>query len=271
MTCDDDDTVRRVPQLMLAGLLALTAVPPAAAARSSEPQSSRAATPACMTDAAFSSARAYVRSRPGVVAFAVLERGRLRSVDGGVPFRSASLVKAMLLAADLRRHATQGTSLDAATRKRHHAMITRSSNVAAKETYRRVGAAGMEGVARAAGMRHFRDGGSWGLSLLTASDQARLWRQLHAVLPVRFRAYARELLGAIQRSQTWGTIRVARRAGYLALFKSGWLRRRDGWVVNQGVRLERGSCTIGLAVLSAQQPTMSDGVETMRGIAERLL
>ena len=225
----------------------------------------------CITDAAFAGAQAYVRSRPGVVAFAVLERGRLRSVDGAVPFRSASLVKAMLLAADLRRHAQLGTSPDAATLKRHRAMITRSSNRAARETYRRVGGAGMEGVARAAGMQHFRDGGSWGLSLLTASDQARLWRQLHAVLPARFRAYARELLGAIQRSQTWGTVRVARRAGYLALFKSGWLRRSDGWVVNQGVRLERGSCTIGLAVLSAQQPTMSDGVETMRGLADRLL
>lgn len=226
---------------------------------------------ACISGDDFGRARGYARRRPGTVAFAVIENGKLRSERGGVPFRSASLVKAMVLAADLRRHARIGAWPDAGTRARHRAMITRSDNKVASAMFNRVGSRGLYAVARSVGMKRFRNGGYWGQSELTASDQARFFLYMNAAFPKRFQGYARNLLRSIVPSQTWGASRVARRKGFTTMFKSGWLPRSGGWVVHQGLRLERGRCTIGVAVLTGRQPSMSTGVETMRGIAERLL
>ncbi len=226
---------------------------------------------ACVSPSDVASARKYARGRPGSVSFAVYEQGKLRSWGGGVSYRSASLVKAMLLVADLRRHDRLHASLSAGARSRLSAMIRVSDNGQASATFNLVGASGLRSVARLAGMRNYRVGGYWGTSQLTASDQARFFGRLGRLFPPKYRAYGRQLLRSVVPGQTWGGAPVARRHGFKTMFKSGWLPRSGGWVVHQGLRLERGRCTIGVAVLTGSQPSMAAGVESIRGVTERLL
>lgn len=231
----------------------------------------RTVAPRCVGAAVVKRARQYARSRPGSVSFAVYERGRLQSFQGGVPYRSASLVKAMLLVADLRRHDRVHASLTSSAKARLRAMIRVSDNGQASATFNLVGAAGLKSVARLAGMRRYTVAGYWGTSQLTASDQARFFGKIDALLPRKYRAFGRALLRTIVPYQTWGGAPVARRHGYRTLFKSGWLPQPGGWVIHQGLRLERGRCTLGVAVLTGGQPSMAAGVESIRGIVERLL
>jgi hypothetical protein len=225
----------------------------------------------CVSDAAFVAARKYARSRPGSVSFAVFERSTLRSFGGGVPYRSASLVKAMLLTADLRRHARVHAPLTSADRSRLGSMIHVSDNAAATATFNLVGANAVRAVAKSAGMKHYRVGGGWGTSQLTASDQARFWGRLDKMLPGTYRKYARGLLRGISHDQTWGGAPVARSKGFTTMFKSGWLPQPSGWLVHQGLRLERGHCTVGIAVLTGHQSSMAAGVASIRGVTARLL
>lgn len=227
--------------------------------------------PRCVGEAAVKRARQYARSRPGRVSFAVYERGKLQSSQGGVPFRSASLVKAMLLVADLRRHDRLHASLTTSAKSRLGAMIRVSDNGQASATFDLVGSGGLKSVARLAGMRRYTVAGYWGTSQLTASDQARFFGRLDALIPRKYRAYGRGLLRTIVPYQTWGGAPVARRHGYRTLFKSGWLPQPGGWVVHQGMRIERGRCTLGVAVLTGSQPSMQAGVESIRGVVARLL
>ncbi len=225
----------------------------------------------CIDDAAVAAARSYARGRPGAVSFAVFERGTLRTLDGDTPYRSASLVKAMVLAAALRRQAQLQTPLSTSDRARLTTMIRVSGNRAATSTFQLVGRDAVVEVGRLVRMQHSVVGDRWGTSQVTASDQARLFGRLHMVLPRQYRAFGRRLLSTVVRKQTWGGARVARRRGYVTLFKPAWLKRSDGWLVHQGLRLERDGCTVGLAVLTGQQPDMSAGVETIHGVVERLL
>ncbi|MBJ7470724.1 MAG: serine hydrolase [Solirubrobacteraceae bacterium] len=226
---------------------------------------------ACVSSADIARARSYARGRPGRVSFAVYESGRIGSWGGGVSYRSASLVKAMLLVADLRRHDRLRAGLSSGARSRLSAMIRVSDNAQASATFNLVGANGLRSVARAAGMRNYTVAGYWGTSQLTASDQARFFGRLDGLLPARFRAYGRQLLRTVVPAQTWGGAPVARRHGFKTVFKSGWLPRTDGWVVHQGLQVRRGRCKVGLAVLTGGQPSMATGVGSIRGVVERLL
>lgn len=227
--------------------------------------------PRCVDPAAIAAAQDYASHRPGSVSFAVLEHGTLRSFGGGRPYRSASIVKAMLLVADLRRHARSHTPLGPAARQRLASMIRVSSNTAATETFQLVGREAVVSVAQLVGMRNYSVGGWWGTSQVTASDQARFFGRLHAVLPRQYRPFARRLLRTVVPAQTWGGAAAARGRGYVTLFKSGWLPRTDGWVVHQGLRIERSGCTAGIAVLTGQQPSMTTGVASIEGVVRRLL
>jgi hypothetical protein len=217
--------------------------------------------------ARIASARRWARSR-GRVSFAVVdEQGRLRAVAGQRRYLSASLVKAMMLVAYLDR--ARGRALTGAERARLGPMIRRSDNDAATWAYRRLGAAGLRRVARRAGMTRFSTSPSWGSCRMTAADQARFFVQIDRLVPARHRPYARSLLAGIVSSQRWGIPRAAP-DGFLAFFKGGW-RPRGDWTVNQAALLEHGSRRFSVAVLSSRNGTFGRGVETVRGVAARLL
>jgi beta-lactamase class A len=202
-----------------------------------------------------------------MVAFAVLEpSGRLRGLRRTERFRSASVTKAMLLVAVLRR--AKDRKLAPVERALLGPMVTASDNRAADTVFAQVGDAGLEAVARAAGMRRFGRAGTWSQAELTPADQARLFLRLDKVVPARHRRYARGLLSGIVPWQRWGIPEVvARRPGARAYFKGGWRRG----LTHQVALVERGPRRIALAVMTSGEPDMPYDEDTIAGIARRVL
>ncbi|CAA9520528.1 MAG: hypothetical protein AVDCRST_MAG13-3350, partial [uncultured Solirubrobacteraceae bacterium] len=224
------------------------------------------APPLTDTDA-IAAARRFALGRRGTVAFAVLEpSGRLRGLRRTAGFRSASVSKAMLLVAVLRR--AKGRRVTPAERALLGPMVTASDNDAADAVFAQVGDAGLVAVARAAGMRKFATAGTWSQAGLTPADQARLFLRLDEVVPARHRRYARKLLSGIVAWQRWGIPEVvARRPGARAYFKGGW---RIG-LTHQVALVERGPRRIALAVMTSGGPDMAYDTATIAGIARRVL
>jgi hypothetical protein len=211
-------------------------------------------------------ARRFARSRAGAVAFAVLDDGhRPRGLRRTTQFPSASVTKAMLLVAVLRR--AGGRHLSDRERGLLRPMITASDNDAAGAVYAEVGGVGLQRVARAAGMNAFVDVGHWAGARITAADQARLFLRIDRLVPAAHRRYARKLLSSIVPEQRWGIAPVARRERVKIFFKGGW---RNG-ITHQVALLERGRRRIALAVLTSGSPSMAYGQETIERIAARVL
>jgi hypothetical protein len=211
-------------------------------------------------------AQRFARRRAGMVAFAVLERDeRPRGLHRTVRFRSASVVKAMLMVAVLRRAGRHRVS--AVKRALMHRMITVSDNDAASTLYAEVGGHGLRRLARVAGMRKFVDVGHWAEAWITAADQARFFLKIDRLVPRAHRRYARRLLSSIVSWQRWGIARVARRRHMKAFFKGGW---RIG-ILHQVALLERGNGRVALAILTSGSPSEAYARETMERIAARVL
>lgn len=224
---------------------------------------------------AIRSARRLAAAR-GDVSFAVIDRSvGLRGFDYGRQFSSASVSKALLLAAELRRLEREDLSLDAATRALLEPMITYSDNRAADAVYARVGDEGLEEVASRAGMRDFEvTPGFWGGDRITAADMARFFYRLEHNLPGRHRGYAKALLARITSVERWGIPQAVGR-GWSVWFKGGWRppgqKHTSGPVSNQAALLEhRGGERLALAVLTDEAP-WGGGFEAIEGVARRLL
>jgi hypothetical protein len=190
-------------------------------------------------------------------------------LDERDPFHSASVVKAMLLAAELRRLAEAELPLDPETRDTLAAMISVSDNDAATAIYERVGDAGLYEVAADAGMRDFEVAASWGYARISAGDMAALFFDLDRVLPGQFAEFGKGLLGSVVAEQSWGVPAVA--TGWRTRFKGGWRETETGQLVSQAAELSRGNERLGMAVLTDGQPSMGYGIETVEGVAARLL
>jgi hypothetical protein len=208
----------------------------------------------------------FARGRAGVVSLAVVNSdGELRGRREDRRYASASVVKAMLLAAEIRRLKQAGEGLDPTTDSLLTSMITVSDNEAADAIYARVGDQGLFDVARRAGMTRFTVAGHWGNAQIAAADMARFFGDLD-----RHREYAKGLLGSIDESQSWG-IPAAAGDRWAARFKGGWLP--DHALVHQAAELRErdGNRELAIVVLTDEQPSHDYGVDTVRGIAERLL
>ena len=236
---------------------------------STTPRPSRSATPS----PAFPSAAAIVRAldwaedRAGEVGVAVVDnRGALHTYNAHRQFQSASVAKAMLLVAYLRRHPRPTTAMRLTLRS----MIEKSDNVSADTVYGLVGNRGLLGVAKLAGMRDFDVGTSWINTRMTAADQARFFYRYESYLPTRSIAFARQLLSGITPLQRWGIAAAAGTAGWKVFFKGGWLGEYNE-VMNQAAWLERGGVRWSLAVLTDDNPTSSYGRQTQKGITGLLL
>jgi hypothetical protein len=220
---------------------------------------------------AFAAARRFAASREGLVSFAVVDTaGRLRSVRGERGYVSASVVKALLLAAELRRLERQRLELDQLSRDLLTQMITYSDNAAADAIYQRVGDDGLREVATRAGMRDFEVAGHWTTAQLTAEDMAHFMAGLDGALVGRHAEFASAQLASIVPEQRWG-IPDAIGHRWQIRFKGGWRGTDLGQLVHQAAALRRGRERLALAVLTDGQPTMEYGIATVGGIASRLL
>lgn len=222
------------------------------------------------TPAGLRAARRYARRREGAVSFAVVDtRGRMHGRRADRPFPAASLVKAMIMVAYLDRLDQRGEPLTSWGRGRLEAMIRRSDNAAASDLFGLVGAEGLARVARRARMKRFVASPVWGSSTVTARDQARFFRAVPRLIDSSRRREARRLLATVVPAQRWGIPRAAGRR-WRVLAKAGWRPSAGGWLVNQAARLERGSLSLSIAVLTDGSPSHAYGTETVRGIATRL-
>jgi D-alanyl-D-alanine dipeptidase len=213
--------------------------------------------------------RSYLGRRAGVVSWALIDsRGRLHGFNPGRVFVSASLVKAMLLVAYLRK--LGGRLPSAAERAALGPMITASDNQRADAIYHQVGDMGLYRLARRAGMRRFAVAGYWGNARFSALDQARFFRRIDRLVPRRSRAYARRLLSSIVPWQRWGFSRFALGAGFRTYMKGGWRGTASGQLVHEAALFERGRTRVSMAVLTDGNPSHEYGTATLRGVARRV-
>ena len=214
-------------------------------------------------------AQRYLGTRSGVNSWALIDSwGRLSGFAPERVYVSASLVKAMLLVAYLRKIGNRAP--DVSERGALGPMIRESSNDAADTIYYRVGDASLFDVAKRAGMRRFWVGGYWGNARFSAEDQARFFNRIDKLVPRASRAYARSLLSSVVPYQRWGFSRYALAAGFETFFKGGWRRTGTGRLVHEAALFERGDTRVSMAVLTDGNPSHEYGTETLRGVAQRL-
>lgn len=213
--------------------------------------------------------RRFLRGRAGINSWALVDSwGRPRGFAPNRVYVSGSVVKAMLLAAYLRRVGNRMP--DAGERTSLDPMITSSSNAAADAIYNRVGDAPLYEVARRAGMTRFSVAGYWANARFSAADQARLFRAIDRLVPRASRAYARRLLSSIVPWQRWGFSRFSLARGFRTFFKGGWRTTGAGWLVHEAALFERGDTRVSMAVLTDGNPSHEYGTETLRGVARRI-
>ena len=210
----------------------------------------------------------WLRQRSGVTAVAVVDTdGVLHGWNQNSHFVTASVIKAMLLVEYLRTHATVGSWALATLTP----MIEVSDNNAAEAIYHVVGDGGLYALARAAGMTRFAISGQLFGAQLTAADQARFFYRLPGLVPRAHRTFALYLLSHIVPSQSWGVPAVARPRGWQVWFKGGWRGTSIGQLVHQVARLHKGGRTFSVAVFTDGDPSQAYGIETIQGVAARLL
>jgi hypothetical protein len=212
---------------------------------------------------------AWAAKRQGSVSFAVRTPARRYGVRVWRTAPTASVLKAMLLVAYLRRASVRSRPLRRADRRLLEPMVRRSDDVAATRVKDLVGNRALRRLARRAGMRRFSTHPVWGLSRFCAADGARLMLRVDRLTPDGHRAYALRLLGSLARSQRWGIARVRPR-GWALFFKGGW-GSGSGAVDHQVALLRRGRRRLSVAILTTGSPSHAYAKDTLRGVAARLL
>ena len=217
------------------------------------------------------SAVRYLQTRAGVESFALVdERGRIHGFRRGARVPSASLLKAMALVAYLDLPSVRHRALHDSDHALLGPMIRWSDNAAASAVLRTVGAHRLDALAERAGMRAFRFAWPiWGNSTTCATDQARFFSRIDALVAARHRRYALGLLTDIVRRQRWG-IPQALPPGWTIYFKGGW-GSGTGLVTHQSALLREGRRRLALSILTRWNPSHHYGTRTIQGIAARLL
>jgi D-alanyl-D-alanine dipeptidase len=269
----DPRGVRRPLALLLAGAAALVGATGSQASHPSGPVGQSAAERAAPREAFparrnIAAARRFVRRRASSSLALIDTRGRFHGFAARRRYISASVSKAMMLVAYLRKIGPRRPN--AGERALLGPMITMSDNDRADAIYARVGDGGLLAVARRARMRDVTVAGHWGSVFFSARDQARFFFRLPSMVPRRSRGYARRLLSSIIPAQRWGFSRVSSHRGWRAFFKGGWRQTDSGSLVHEVAFFERGSRRFSLAVLTDGNPSHAYGTATLRGVARRL-
>jgi beta-lactamase class A len=188
-------------------------------------------------------------------------------------FDSASVVKATILGALLRKAQEQRRHLTRTENALAVAMITRSDNNAASALWDDVGRHYLQHFLDLARMTDTFLGpdGVWGLTQITASDELLLLRLLldkNPVLDTASRDYALSLMAHVIPSQRWGvpagaptSLTVHIKNGWLPLTPYGWRIHSIGCFTGHG-----GGYSI--VVLTQDNPTMAYGIATIEAIAK---
>ncbi len=190
-------------------------------------------------------------------------------------YDSASVVKVTVLATLLWDAKKTNRYLTARENTLASAMITKSDNNATSTFWRQLGMTKIKGFLAAARMTDTvpGTGGYWGLTQITARDEQKLLSLLTAkntVLSDNSRAYILNLMAKVISSQRWGTPAGAPSTAKIQV-KNGWLpRSTHGWRVHSIGAFTGGRHNYGITVLSHDNPTMNDGVNTIQAVSRAI-
>ncbi|WP_329153101.1 class A beta-lactamase-related serine hydrolase [Streptomyces sp. NBC_01456] len=222
------------------------------------------------------------------------------TVDADKKFDSASVVKTIVLGALLyQRGGNLTAEEDALARK----MITESDNDAATALWKNLSdltdpkkpdPVKIQEFLDKAGMQDtvLDKEASWGISQVTARDQAKLLRIFSgaddSVLGSKARAYALDLMKDVQSTQRWGATAGAP-VGSLIHVKNGWLQRsqsadvdafdKGDWKVNSMAVLTENGYDSGMVVLTEnnrvpeghpKEEGMDYGIETIETVSRAI-
>jgi beta-lactamase class A len=191
--------------------------------------------------------------------------------DSGTHFSSASIVKAIILAALLRWHQQTGTPLSSWENDEATLMITQSDNDAATDLWDEVGMSRLQHFLDLAKMGQTRLGedGYWGLTQVTAHDEMLLLELLtrpNPVLAAASRAYQLGLMAQVISSQRWGTPAGAP-SDVTVHVKNGWLPDGSGWHVNSIGAFTGDGRNYLIAVLTDENASEQEGIDTIQAVA----
>jgi beta-lactamase class A len=191
--------------------------------------------------------------------------------DSDTHFSSASIVKAIILAALLRWHEQTGTPLSSWENDEATLMITQSDNDAATDLWDEVGMRRLQNFLDLAKMGQTRLGedGYWGLTQVTAHDELLLLELLtrpNPVLTAASRAYQLGLMARVISSQRWGTPAGAP-SGVTVHVKNGWLPDGSGWHVNSIGAFTGEDRNYLIAVLTDENASEQEGIDTIEAVA----
>jgi hypothetical protein len=185
-------------------------------------------------------------------------------------FYAASAAKAMILAALLLEAQEQHRQLTTTEKGKAWLMITDSDNDAAQDLYEDVGLAGMQHFLDLAEMRETKLSDYFGLSMLTAHDEAILLRLLaspNQLLSAASRTYALNLMASVVPSQRWGVTAGAPDSVTVHV-KNGWLPYPAGnWEINSLGIFTASHRAYVMAMLTYDNPSMSYGIDTIEAAA----
>jgi hypothetical protein len=189
-------------------------------------------------------------------------------------FDSASVVKAIILAALLHEVQPGHHYLTAEQAALATQMITESSNDAATALWNEVGEAGLQSFFKAARMSHTEldPGGAWGLTEVNAHDELRLLRLLvipNKVLNRASRRYELKLMAQVDPAQHWG-VSAGAAANVTVHLKNGWLPYPQLWIINSIGDFTSVDGTYSIAILTDDDPSMDYGVDTVQAVARLL-
>ena len=214
--------------------------------------------------------------RNGVHAVSVYDRvtGVSCLDNGSQHFDSASIVKAIIMAALLRWHQETGTPLSSWEKSEATQMITQSDNDAATDLWDELGMDNLQDFLNLAGMSETELGqdGQWGLTQVTAHDEMLLLKLLTApnsVLDAASRAYQLSLMSQVTSWESWG-VTAGTPSGVTWHVKNGWLPDATGWHINSIGTFSGDGKDYMIAVLSDNTDMNDDeqyGINTIEDVA----
>jgi beta-lactamase class A len=217
-----------------------------------------------------------LRGRGGVHAVSVYDRvtGVSCLYNGSTHFDSASIVKAIIMAALLRWHQETGTPLSSWEKSEAALMIEQSDNDAATDLWDELGLDNLQHFLNLAGMGETQLGqdGAWGLTQVTAHDEMLLLELLtapNAVLDASSRAYQLGLMSQVTSWEAWG-VTAGTPSGVTWHLKNGWLPDATGWHINSIGTFSGPGKNYMIAVLSDNTNMNDDeqyGINTIEDVA----
>jgi len=214
-----------------------------------------------------------LRGRDGDHAVTVYDRvtSVYCAVNAARHFDSASVVKAIILAALLRWHQETKEPLSENEKYLATLMITQSDNGAATALWNELGMDRLQHFLNLAKMNQTElgTGGYWGLTQVTARDEMLLLELLTAgnsVLDAYSRSYQLGLMAKVVSWERWGT--PAGAPSYVSVHvKNGWLPDDTGWHINSIGAFTGHGRNYMIAVLTDGNPSEQYGIDTIEDVA----